>query len=257
MPSPRRDPLLLSIAQRIKTRREALGLTQEALAERLGIATKNLQRLERGGENPTVLRLQRIAELLQCQVEQLLTGDATDTGPLTARPRPLRFDSLRALGWQVRRARDPLEGADPQLAGIAVYDLRVAAGPVGGSRTARTAAWATPPDQQHWPTEGMFLAQVWGDSMSPRVRDRDWCLFRTPVDTPWLGKLVLVHHADVGGVDEAGAWQLKRIGGLDLPQDGGMRIRLESLNPAFDPVVVGVKDEREFQALGELVKVLR
>ncbi len=69
----RDDPeeLLRDIGRKIAERRAELGLTQEQLAERLGVNTRYLARLERGGQNLTVHRLAWLASRLELRVAQL------------------------------------------------------------------------------------------------------------------------------------------------------------------------------------------
>ena len=55
--------------QRLKT-----GYSQEEVADRLGITPKSYGDYERGDATPDILRLIRIAEIFQCQIEELLTG---------------------------------------------------------------------------------------------------------------------------------------------------------------------------------------
>ncbi|WP_320052634.1 helix-turn-helix domain-containing protein [uncultured Acetobacteroides sp.] len=48
----------------IKARREALQVTQETLAELSGVGLRTLKQLESGKGNPTLLTLQKIADVL-------------------------------------------------------------------------------------------------------------------------------------------------------------------------------------------------
>lgn len=59
------DRIIKDVGRRIAERRADLGLTQEQLAERLGIATNNLQRIELGMQNLTVRTIVRICEQLE------------------------------------------------------------------------------------------------------------------------------------------------------------------------------------------------
>ncbi|MBK7402869.1 MAG: helix-turn-helix transcriptional regulator [Myxococcales bacterium] len=53
------------MARRIAALRQELGLTQEELASKLGIAHKNVQRLESGRQNLTLQTLARVAKVLE------------------------------------------------------------------------------------------------------------------------------------------------------------------------------------------------
>ena len=56
----------------IKERREALQVTQETLAELSGIGLRTLKQFEGGNGNPTLLTLQRIADVLGLDVSLTL-----------------------------------------------------------------------------------------------------------------------------------------------------------------------------------------
>jgi transcriptional regulator with XRE-family HTH domain len=52
----------------IKERREALKVTQDTLAELSGVGLRTLKQLESGKGNPTLLTLQKIADVLGMEV---------------------------------------------------------------------------------------------------------------------------------------------------------------------------------------------
>lgn len=52
----------------IKQRREVLQVTQETLAELSGVGLRTLKQLESGKGNPTLLTLQKIADVLGMEV---------------------------------------------------------------------------------------------------------------------------------------------------------------------------------------------
>lgn len=60
------------LAGRLRDARARAGLTQEQLADRAGVATEHLQRLERGVGNPTLATVYAIADALGCDVRDLL-----------------------------------------------------------------------------------------------------------------------------------------------------------------------------------------
>ena len=54
-------------------RRKALALTQLQLAERLGVETETISRLERGTNLPSLQRLASLSEVLETSVAELLS----------------------------------------------------------------------------------------------------------------------------------------------------------------------------------------
>ena len=55
----------------IKERRAALGITQEALAEQVGVGRSSVAHWETGRKTPTTDKLPDLARVLRCRVEDL------------------------------------------------------------------------------------------------------------------------------------------------------------------------------------------
>ncbi|WP_243856829.1 helix-turn-helix transcriptional regulator [Paraburkholderia sp. BL6665CI2N2] len=70
-------PLSRSLGKAIAKRRSIANLTQEQVAERLGIGQEAISRMERGVAIPTVARLAELADVYECNLDQLLT-EASD-----------------------------------------------------------------------------------------------------------------------------------------------------------------------------------
>lgn len=88
MPQEEEMRLAIAVGRAIAKRRTASGLTQERVAERLGIGVEAMSRIERGKALPTVLRLSELAEIFQCNISDLLTetsSRATDQANYLAR----------------------------------------------------------------------------------------------------------------------------------------------------------------------------
>lgn len=60
------------IGQCIAKRRLAANLTQDQVAEKLGIGYEAVSRMERGISIPTIIRLTELAEIFSCGVHELL-----------------------------------------------------------------------------------------------------------------------------------------------------------------------------------------
>ena len=61
------------IGQCIAKRRLAANLTQDQVAEKLGIGYEAISRMERGKSIPTIIRLAELAEIFGCGIQELLT----------------------------------------------------------------------------------------------------------------------------------------------------------------------------------------
>jgi transcriptional regulator with XRE-family HTH domain len=62
----------------IKKRREVLQVTQETLAELSGVGLRTLKQFESGKGNPTLLTLQKIADVLGMEISLKLKTLSTD-----------------------------------------------------------------------------------------------------------------------------------------------------------------------------------
>jgi transcriptional regulator with XRE-family HTH domain len=65
------------VGRKIAELRRGLGLTQEDLAERLGMPIKNLQRIERGLQNLTIRTLVRMAAAVGVKTAELFVAPAS------------------------------------------------------------------------------------------------------------------------------------------------------------------------------------
>ncbi len=54
--------------QQLKERREMLKVTQESLAELSGVGLRTLKQIETGKGNPTILTLQKLADVLGMEI---------------------------------------------------------------------------------------------------------------------------------------------------------------------------------------------
>ena len=72
-----------SIGQSVRARRDELGLSQRDLARAAGTTAAAISHIERGTRNPSAGLLVRIADVLQCSANDLLSGAgaALDSSP--------------------------------------------------------------------------------------------------------------------------------------------------------------------------------
>lgn len=64
--------ILLDLGAAIRSRRLAMGLSQEALAHQAGIDRSHMGKIERGERNITLLNIERVAVVLGCKSSALL-----------------------------------------------------------------------------------------------------------------------------------------------------------------------------------------
>ncbi|KAE8760839.1 helix-turn-helix domain-containing protein [Paraburkholderia madseniana] len=73
MPDTDLERLAEAVGRAIAKHRAASELTQEQVAEQLGIGNEAVSRMERGLVMPTVARLVELAEIFDCDIADLLT----------------------------------------------------------------------------------------------------------------------------------------------------------------------------------------
>lgn len=73
MPKSKTEDLAVMVGRAIAKQRVACNLTQEVVAERLGIGLEAVSRMERGVVIPTVVRLFELADIFECDAADLLT----------------------------------------------------------------------------------------------------------------------------------------------------------------------------------------
>jgi transcriptional regulator with XRE-family HTH domain len=66
------DGQLAKLGLAIRARRNALGITQEALAQAANIERAHMSKIERGRRNVTFLNLLRISAALECPASEIL-----------------------------------------------------------------------------------------------------------------------------------------------------------------------------------------
>jgi phage repressor protein C with HTH and peptisase S24 domain len=105
--------------------------------------------------------------------------------------------------------------------------------------------------------KGMFVAQVVGKSMEPRIPDGAYCVFRAPVEGTRQGKIVLAQLRS--GVDpESGErYTVKQYESeKSTGPDGTWRhvtVTLRPLNRDFQPILLTVEDEGAVAVVAEFV----
>ncbi len=160
-------------------------------------------------------------------------------------------DTARLYERHVRPAVLPFRTHLPR------FSARVAAGRFLDDNEVNAEDWVeTPADLRLDP--GMFVVQITGRSMEPKIPDGSLCVFRAAVEGTRQGKLLLVERRDVS--ESGGRYTVKRYRSVKQAagEEGEWRhakIRMEPLNPEFE--AWELEDDAEiFRVVGEFVRVL-
>ena len=142
---------------------------------------------------------------------------------------------------------------------VPLYSLKAAAGAFGEAQMVNPDGWVVPNTERPL-AEGMFVAQVVGRSMEPRIPDGAWCLFRSPVTGTRQGRIVLVQHQDIHDPDTDASYTVKLYESKKIASEDGdwphRVIRLLPSNPEYEPIVLEEVTEGEVSVIAELVEVL-
>jgi len=199
-----------TIGERLRKARESKGLEQTTLAEKIDVATRTLQRWEKGDQIPDGISITKIARATGAQANWLLTGEgeihAGSSWPA----------NVYSLSHGPRR-------------NVKLVDLPL----ISQVRAGKLATNFHPDHVDDYITVAdvkdpqAFALQVKGDSMSPKIEEGDVVIV-SPRQEVSSGDICVIR---VGGEDT-----LKRV------KFEGSYIHLIPLNPSFEPSTVKKKD---------------
>jgi transcriptional regulator with XRE-family HTH domain len=207
-----RSSLLADVGQTIAAVRQSRGWTQLEFAQRLGVAVRNLQRLESGRQNLTLETLDRVAKTLSTTPRALLSSPAEPPLPWVA--------AVAGLGPPER-----VPVIDLCAAGTFMHD---------GERNGASV------DVEGWTlvnstTHGTFVARVTDGAMEPLIPDGAWCLFKRAPRELVSGLVALVEYGPKDGFCHA----VRRVDSTTT-HDGGEGLCLVALSKKHPPIVVSL-----------------
>jgi len=172
-----------TFAQRVKERREELGLTQGQVAKLAGLKQPDVSKIERGGIQKTT-EILGLAKALQCNPDWLANEvggmlPTTRSGKLSL---PINLDGNSEFPG-VRRVRIKAQAG---ATGFAVEDL-----PEDGPPIVFRADWY---EAKGYRPEKMLALRISGDSMIPNLYEGDVVVVNTDQTTPREGIAFLANH---------------------------------------------------------------
>ena len=143
---------------------------------------------------------------------------------------------------------------------LPVFSMKAACGYFGDGEEVDTAGWMRA-DGLGKLNRNMFIVQASGNSMEPRIHDKDYCVFRANPAGSRQGKIVLVQHRDFYDPDYSGSYSIKKYESQKIYDDTGSWrhevIRLEPLNHEYKPIVISEESADEFRIVGEFIGVIK
>ena len=211
-----------STADRLKEIRTRNGLTQDDMAQAVGVKQQTWGGYERGKSNPSVEVLRSISEGFDVSVDWILTGVAPTVS--------------------ANQKAGRIERSEPAQIDVPIYAARLGAGAAGYGED-RIVAYGTflegwLRNVAHIDPEQAFICEVRGRSMEDLLEDRDLVLGER--------KDVVDRQEDIYALQLNGHLYVKYV--LELSD----RYELRSENPAFDPREVTAEDD--FRIIGRVVR---
>jgi SOS-response transcriptional repressor LexA len=143
---------------------------------------------------------------------------------------------------------------------VPMVPLKAAAGAFGDPQNVNPGDWEWVAVSGGRLRQGMFIAQVVGKSMEPKIPDGSWCLFASPVAGTRQGKIVLVELTDVADPESGERYTVKRYRSEKVEETGDswrhLKITLEPLNRDFAPIELTCEHEGDVRVVAEFVEVL-
>ena len=137
---------------------------------------------------------------------------------------------------------------------IPIYSLQAAAGLWGPETAPEAIGWAAPDSLRV--REDMFIAQVRGRSMEPKIEDGAWCVFRKCPAGSREGRIVLVQFLSQADPEHGSRYTIKKYHSVKQVSEQGWQheqIELQPLNPEFAPIVIQPEDAAEMLVVGEFI----
>ena len=111
------------------------------------------------------------------------------------------------------------------------------------------------------PAQGLFVAQVLGESMNRRIPNGAWCLWRANPTGSRNGKIVLAQHRDIEDPEFGGRYTVKIYESEKAQSDDSwghsvVRLKPDSDEPSFEPIVLEDIEDGDLRVIAEFVEVL-
>lgn len=138
---------------------------------------------------------------------------------------------------------------------LPVYSIKAAAGYFGSGHDVELDGWMEVAGRLD---DTMFVTQVVGSSMEPRIPDGSFCVFRRIGAGSRQGKVVLAQHREIDDPETGGSFTVKIYDSSKVLDEGEVRgsVTLQPLNPDYAPIVLTDVEDDDLLVIAELVEVL-
>jgi phage repressor protein C with HTH and peptisase S24 domain len=174
------------------------------------------------------------------------------TATVLAQAELLGFERVDEAAAVVPFTRLAPEAVEPYVNAIPLYSLAVAAGRFGDGRAVEPEAWVDPSGRTR-PRDGLFVAQVVGESMNRRIPNGAFCVWRSPVEGARTGRVLLVESRQIADPETGGSYTVKLY---ERVEPDAVRLRPDSNDSGFQPMELAAGDDADVRVVAELVEVL-
>lgn len=152
-----------------------------------------------------------------------------------------------------------IDQAKPFITHVPIYDLQAAAGGFSEPQNLDDCEWVELPAYLK-ASEGMFVAQVVGESMNRRIPNGSWCLFKSNPGGSRNGKVVLVQHRSIEDPDHGGSYTIKvyhseKDGKGDVYENKKIVLKPDSTGFGYAPIVLEDAND-DLIVIGEFLVVI-
>lgn len=146
---------------------------------------------------------------------------------------------------------------------VPFYSLKAACGYFGEGEDVQESGWINVSGYGKL-NRNMFVVRACGNSMEPRIKDGDYCLFRSNVVGSRNGKIVLVQHRNFYDSETGGSYSIKKYSSRKTVDEAtgewrNEQIILQPLNETYNPIVIDNSDmdyDNEFMVIGEFIGIV-
>ena len=156
---------------------------------------------------------------------------------------------------------DEVDASEQYSSCVPFFSLQAAAGAFSDGQEVEPEGWVEV-GSRHRLEEGMFVAQVVGHSMEPRIPDGAYCLFKFYEGGSRSGRIVLVQHHEIADPDHGGRYTVKQYESTKrIPSDesqeawGHEHIVFKPLNKDYADIPFE-GDPEELRVIAEFLDVL-
>ncbi|MBI3292890.1 MAG: S24 family peptidase [Elusimicrobia bacterium] len=137
--------------------------------------------------------------------------------------------------------------------------MKAAAGKFGDGQHVEEKGWVRVDGRKL--DKEMFVAQVIGHSMEPRIPDSSYCIFRRYQGGTRQGKIVLAQYRGPADPETSGSFTVKQYEREKVHNPNETwehaKIILRPLNPGYKPIEIQPTDSESVRVLAEFLEVLR